>query len=94
MSVIDEDRVFRVSGGSDPIPLATAISKALIEEPDVVLRAVGAAASNQATKAIAIARGHVASRGGDLVCRPAFQTVPNREGDGEISALVFRVTTI
>ena len=83
-----EDGCFRVSAGSDPITLSTAISKTLQSSPDAVsARAVGAGAVNQAVKAIAIARGHVASSGLDLVCRPGFQTIESR--DGEISAIIF-----
>lgn len=39
------------------------------------LQSVGAAAVNQAIKAIAIARGYVAPNGIDLVCVPAFTEV-------------------
>jgi len=55
------------------------------------MRAVGAGAVNQAVKAIAIARGYVAPRGMDLTCVPGFATIKSR--DGEISAIVFHVTT-
>ena len=85
------DDVFRVSAGSDPLSLATAISKTLQSESEVSARAVGAGAVNQAVKAIAIARSHVASSGLDLIVRPGFQTIKSR--DGEISALVFHLST-
>jgi stage V sporulation protein S len=86
-----DDGVFRVSAGSDPTSLATAISRTLRTEQEVSARAVGAGAVNQAVKAIAIARGHVASAGKDLICRPGFQTIESH--DGQISAIVFRLTT-
>jgi stage V sporulation protein SpoVS len=40
--------------------------------------------------AIAIARGYVAPRGLDLVCKPGFTSVESREGT--ISAIVFTIT--
>ena len=58
------------------------------------MRAVGAAAVNQAVKAIAIARGYIASRGVDMVCRPGFTNVPGKDGKDSISAMVFRLTLL
>ncbi len=46
----------------------------------VMVQVVGAGALNQAVKAIAIARGYVASGGIDLVCVPTFAEV---EIDGQ-----------
>lgn len=86
----DDDRCLRVSAGSDPLMLALAISKSLESSYEVTARAVGAGAVNQAVKAIAIARGRVASAGRDLICRPGFQNINSR--DGEITALVLRCT--
>ena len=80
----------RVSAGSNPQSVASAIAHALYENRQVKLRAVGAGAVNQAVKAIAIARGYVAPRGLDLVDKPGFTTIDSR--DGEISAIVFTVT--
>lgn len=89
---LDPDDVIRVGGGSDPQAVASAISNAFYERHEVTLRAVGAAAGNQANKAIAIARGYVATRGLDLYCRQGFTNVPARdEGGKSISALVFRL---
>jgi stage V sporulation protein S len=93
---LDPDEVIRVGGGSDPQGVASAISMAFYERHEVTLRAVGASAVNQANKAVAIARGYVATRGLDLYMRPGFTNVPGREdpetGQREsISALVFRL---
>lgn len=85
----DEDKYLRVSGGSSAQSVGSAIAHALYENPVVKMRAVGASAVNQAVKAIAIARGYVAPRGLDLVCKPGFTTVESR--DGEISAIVFTI---
>lgn len=60
--------------------MAGAIAGFIKEDGMVELQGIGAGAVNQATKAIAIARGYVASNGYDLICVPAFVDV---EIDGE-----------
>ena len=85
-----EENYLRVSGGSSAQQVGSAIAHALYENPVVKLRAVGASAVNQAVKAIAIARGYVAPRGLDLVCKPGFTSIESREGT--ISAIVFTIT--
>jgi stage V sporulation protein S len=85
-----EEEFLRVSGGSNPQSVASAIAHAIYDTRQVKLRAVGAGAVNQAVKSIAIARGYVAPRGLDLVCVPGFTTIESR--DGEISAMVFNIT--
>lgn len=88
---ISADEPFlRVSAGSNPQSVASAIAHAIYDQRIVKLRSVGAGATNQAVKAIAIARGYVAPRGLDLTCKPGFTTIESR--DGEISALVFVIT--
>lgn len=87
--IVDEEYVFRVGAGSDPIALATVIVNELKKTPEVILRAIGVGAVNQAAKAVAIARGFVAGSGKDLVTRVGFQTVSGKYDD-DISALVFR----
>jgi stage V sporulation protein S len=85
-----EEQFLRVSAGSNPQSVASAIAHAIYEHRHVKLRAVGAGAVNQAVKSIAIARGYVAPRGLDLVDKPGFTTIESR--DGEISAIVFSIT--
>lgn len=85
-----DDAILRVGGGSSAQKVASAIAHAIYDDREVTLRAVGAAAVNQAVKAIAISRGFAASRGFDLVCVPGFQTIQGNEGD--ISAVIFKVT--
>ncbi|MFB6356070.1 MAG: stage V sporulation protein S [bacterium] len=82
--------LLRVSSDSSPTSVAGAIAGFIKEEGEVELQGIGAGAVNQATKAIAIARGYVASNGFDLVCVPAFVDV---EIDGEErTAIRFTVT--
>jgi len=86
----EEEAVLRVSASSNPQSVASAIAHAIYDKHEVKLRAVGAGAVNQSVKAIAIARGYVAPRGMDLICKPGFTTIQSR--DGEISAIVFIIT--
>lgn len=90
-SDLSPDDVIRVGGGSDPQSVASAISNAFYERHEVTMRAVGASAVNQANKAIAIARGYIATRGLDLFCRQGFTNIPGKDGES-ISAMVFRLS--
>ncbi len=64
--------VLKVSSKSNPNKVAGALANLLKENPRISIQAVGAAAINQAVKAIAIARGFVAPSGIDIICIPAF----------------------
>lgn len=93
----NREMIIKVAARSDPKPLAGTVSNALTEHSTVKLRAIGAGAVNQSVKAIAIARGHVAQRGQDLVCRPGFETTkdisrPGTSGADELSCVVFFVS--
>ena len=85
----EEQEPLRVSAGSNPQSVASAIAHAIYEKRTVSVRSVGAGAVNQAVKAIAIARGYTAPRGIDLVCIPGFASIKSHDGD--ISAIVFQV---
>lgn len=84
-----EENILRVSAGSNPQAVASAIAHSIYETRKAKLRAVGAGATNQAIKAIAIASGFTAPRGISLVCIPGFTTVESH--DGPISAVVLTV---
>lgn len=66
--------VLKISSKSNPSSIAGAIVGTMRSENKsrLELDCVGAGAVNQAVKAIAIARGFVASSGIDLICIPAF----------------------
>ena len=64
--------VLKVAATSKPVLVAGAIAGVIRTRSRVELHAIGAAAVNQAIKAIAISRGYVASAGLDLVCIPSF----------------------
>lgn len=87
-----EDNVLRVSAGSNPQSVASAIAHSIYETRTCKIRAVGAGAVNQATKAIAIARGYTAPRGLDIAYIPGFTTIKSHDGD--ISAIVLTVIVI
>lgn len=84
-----EEHILRVSAGSNPQAVASAIAHSIYETRTCKIRAVGAGAINQAVKAIAIARGYTAPRGLDLICIPGFTSIESH--DGQISAIVFDV---
>jgi len=90
--ISQEDNVLRVSAGSNPQAVASAIAHSVYETRTCKIRAVGAGAVNQATKAIAIARGYTAPRGLDIAYIPGFTTIKSHDGD--ISAIVLTVIVI
>ena len=84
-----EEQILRVKGTASVPPLASAISHAIYDGKTVTLRAIGASAVSQAVKAAAVARGHVAPRGIDLMLVPGFATVDMP--DQEVTAIVLKV---
>jgi len=68
-------RTLRVSAKSTPNTVAGAVAGVIREDGVVELQTVGAAALNQAVKAIAIARGFLAPSGIELVCVPSFSDI-------------------
>lgn len=78
-----EANVLKISGQSNPNSVAGAISGLLQTNDYVELRAVGAAAVNQAVKSIAIARGFVAPSGKNLICVPAFGSFTSDNNDSK-----------
>lgn len=67
--------VLKVSANTEVKSLAGAIAGWMREENGAELQAIGAGAVNTAIKAIAVARGFLASAGVDLVCTPGFAEV-------------------
>jgi stage V sporulation protein S len=64
--------VLKVSAQSNPNSVAGALAGVLREREAAELQAIGAGATNQAVKAIAIARSYLEPGGLDLVCIPEF----------------------
>ena len=70
----------KVSSKSSPNSVAGAMAGVVRQFGSVDVQVIGAGALNQAVKAIAIARGFLASSDVDLVCVPSFADI---EIDGE-----------
>lgn len=83
------DVLLKVKSSSSAPNLASAIANNVYDGKNVVLRAIGAGAVNQAMKAIAISQSYVGPRGKILSCRPGFTTV--KMDDGDISAMTLRI---
>jgi stage V sporulation protein S len=71
----------RVAKTSRATSVAGAIAWTIRENGHVEMEAVGAAAVNQATKAVAIARTYLAAEGIDLIMIPVFTTVTISDED-------------
>ena len=67
--------VLKVSAKSNPNSVAGALAGVVRDHGSAEIQAIGAGALNQATKAVAIARGFVAPQGIDLICIPAFTDI-------------------
>jgi stage V sporulation protein S len=75
----------KVSSKSVPNSVAGAIASMIREHDKIQIQVIGAAALNQAMKAIAIARGYIIPTGKELVCIPSFHDLMIDEK--EITAL-------
>ena len=64
--------MLKVSSKSNPNSVAGAIANSLKDRTTVEVQAIGAGATNQAIKAVAIARGFLAPVGKDVCCIPSF----------------------
>jgi stage V sporulation protein S len=76
-----EEEVLKVSAHSRPSAVAGAIAGVIRHHGRAEVQAIGAGATNQAIKAVAIARDYLAPNGIDIVCVPAFidVTIANEE---------------
>lgn len=87
--VIGEDTVIRVGGSSNATSVGSVIAQAVVAGKYPKVRAIGAGAVNQASKACAIARGYVAPKGIDLLFIIGFDDVDGKTGD-TISSVTWR----
>ncbi|HTW83211.1 MAG TPA: stage V sporulation protein S [Candidatus Sulfotelmatobacter sp.] len=74
-----------MSAQSNPNSVAGALAGVLREKTHAELQAIGAGATNQAVKAIAIARSYLHAGGIDLTCVPEFTEV---EIDGNVRTAI------
>jgi stage V sporulation protein S len=64
--------VLKVSTRSRPSAVAGAIAGVIRESGSAEVQSIGAGATNQAIKAVAIARSYLREEGVDIVCVPSF----------------------
>jgi stage V sporulation protein S len=83
------ETLLRVKGSTSSPDLASVIAYGVYDGKKIVLRAIGAAAVNQAMKAVAIAQNFVASKGKQLWILPCFADVQME--DGTVTAMVFKL---
>jgi len=81
--------VLKVSGSSNPQSVGSILARSIVAGHYPKVRAIGASAVNQATKACAIARGFVAPRGIDLCYIIGFDDIVGENGES-ISAISFK----
>ena len=89
MSVVEEEDIIKVSGSSNPTSVGSAIARAVNAGVYPKIRAIGASAVNQATKACAIARGFAAPRGIDITYVIGFDDIQGESGD-TISSITWK----
>jgi stage V sporulation protein S len=83
-----ESEVLKVSARSRPSAVAGAIAGVVRESGRAEVQAIGAGATNQAVKAVAIARDYLRETGIDAVCIPAFIDVTINNEDRTAIRLV------
>lgn len=88
----DDVLELRVAARSPAKELASAISHGIYDGRQVVMRAIGAGAVNQAVKALVVAQGYVSQRGLVIATRPGFINV-EMEGEDR-TAIVFHVIVV
>lgn len=67
--------ILKVSSNSKPSLVAGALANIMKETDHVKIQVIGAAALNQAIKAVAIARGYMTPSGKDIYLIPSFYDV-------------------
>ena len=83
---------FRVAGDTDPAKMGGAIAHTVRERGKVRLHAIGQAAHSSTLKAVAIARGHLATTGLDAYSRVSWGAVTLDDGQ-ERSCITITVET-
>lgn len=91
-STSNEETIIKVSGSSNPASVGSVVARAIVAGQTLKMRAIGAPAVNQASKACAIARGFVAPRGIDLGWIIGFDDIVGDSGD-TISSMTWRPVT-
>jgi stage V sporulation protein S len=85
----ENEKLLKVKGSTSAPSLAATIAHGIYDGNDIVLRAIGAAAVNQAVKAVAIAQSYVGLKGKILHMRPGFTDI--EMPDGTVTGMIFTV---
>jgi stage V sporulation protein S len=85
----DQEDVIKVSGSSNPASIGSVLARSIVAGQTPKMRAIGASAVNQASKACAIARGFVAPRGIDLTFIIGFDDIQGDSGE-TISSMTWK----
>ena len=85
----DDDTIIRVSGSSNANSVASVVARSVVAGHSPKMRAIGAPAVNQATKAACIASGFVGPRGIQLSWVIGFDDIQGDSGD-TISSVTWR----
>ena len=91
--VYDDTEVLKVSAHSRPSAVAGAIAAVIRNHGRADVQAIGAGATNQAIKAVAIARDYLQPNGIDIVVIPAFIDVVIAEEERTAIRLVVEART-
>lgn len=83
----------RVSGRSDVHKVATSIFYQLKAHDEVIIRTLGGGPTQQACKAIAIARGRSVVEGLDIICRMGLVDEPQEDGK-ELTIMTMSLTRV
>ncbi len=86
--MVPTDDVLKVSARSRPSAVAGAIAGVVREAGRAEVQAIGAGATNQAVKAVAIARDYLLETGIEVICLPAFIDVTIGDEDRTAIRLV------
>lgn len=91
MEEVNGIKIMRVSKTTNPKSLASAIARELQSSKQIIVRAVGLPAVNQAAKGIIIANSFVGQRGKYIIVRLGFSNVSVNEEDNtkEITSIDF-----
>jgi stage V sporulation protein S len=81
------DTLIKVGASSSPGRIAGAIAHNIYDGKNVVIRAIGASAVNQAVKSIIVARGYVTQRNFELFVQPSFAEI-NDEVEGHSTTII------
>lgn len=85
----EQEEILRVKGSTSATSLAATIAHGIYAGKKISLRAIGAAAVNQAIKAVAIAQGYVAQKGYELSMKAGFDDVTMP--DGVVTAVILKL---